>query len=74
MRGNGTGFYHFAMATAQGHKDYFASLAALEEDRLRLYADEASASLERQEEIEQSDEISFDEYLERYYSDQGCSD
>ena len=74
MRDNGTGFYHFAMATAQGHKAYFAALTALEDERLNLYTDEASASLRRQTEIESADEISFDEYLERYYSDQGCSD
>ena len=74
MRDNGTGFYHFAMAMAQGHKEYFAALTALEDERLRLYTEEATASLRRQKEIEDADDISFDEYIERYYSDQGCSD
>jgi len=74
MRDNGTGFYHFAMAMAQGHKEYFAALTALEDERLSLYTEEATASLRRQKEIEDADDISFDEYIERYYSDQGCSD
>jgi glutamate--cysteine ligase len=72
MRQSGTGFYHFAMNCAKGHKDYFAQLAALEDERLRIYADEAETSILKQAQTEQSDEISFDEYLEQYYSDQGC--
>ena len=74
MRDNGTGFYHFAMERAVGHKDYFASLTPLEGDRLSTYVDEAADSLNRQSEIEASDKISFDEYLKQYYSEQGCSD
>jgi glutamate--cysteine ligase len=74
MRDNGIGFYHFAMERAKGHKDYFASLTALDDERLRVYTEEAETSLARQAEIERSDEISFDEYLDRYYSDQGCPD
>lgn len=74
MRDNGVGFYHFAMERAEGHKEYFAALAALDDERLRVFTDEAEASLARQAAIEQADEISFDEYLRRYYSDQGCSE
>lgn len=74
MRSSGTGFFHFAMALAKSHKDYFAALAPLEPDRLRVYADEASASLARQAEIERSDEVGFDEYLAQYFSKQRCSD
>lgn len=74
MRDNDFGFYHFAMERARGHKEYFSSLTDLDDERLHLYTDEANASLARQAEVEQSDEISFDEYLERYYSDQGCRD
>ncbi len=74
MRDTGVGFYHFAMERAEGHKEYFAALAALDDERLRVYTDEAEASLARQAAIEQADEISFDAYLERYYSDQGCSE
>ena len=74
MRENGVGFYHFAMERAKGHKDYFESLTALDGERLRVYTEEAEASIAKQAEIEQADDISFDEYLEQYYSDQGCSD
>ncbi|MDG2375258.1 MAG: glutamate--cysteine ligase, partial [Woeseiaceae bacterium] len=74
MRENEIGFYHFAMERARGHKAYFQSLAALDDERLALYIDEASQSIKRQHEIEQSDAISFDEYLEKYYSEQGCAD
>ncbi len=62
------------MARAEGHKEYFAELGALEDERLQIYSDEATESIERQSAIETSDDISFDEYLERYYSEQGCSD
>ena len=74
MRDNGTGFYHFAMDCAVGHKDYFAALEPLEGDRLAIYSEEAAESLRRQAEIEASDTLSFDDYLEKYYSEQGCSE
>ena len=74
MRDKGTGFYHFAMDRAAGHKDYFAALAPLDGDRVAHYVDEASASIQRQAEIEASDTMSFDDYLKKYYSEQGCSD
>ena len=65
-------FYHFAMASANGHKEYFSEIEPLDSERLRVYEDEARASLERQQQIEMSDEISFEEYLENYYSQDGC--
>lgn len=74
MRQGGTGFFEFAMDCAKGHKEYFSALAALEQDRVRVYTDEADASLERQREIEASDKMSFDEYLEQYFTEQGCCD
>jgi len=72
MRLDGTGFFHFAMKCALGHKEYFSDLIHLTEDRLRLYENEAVESLERQRQIEAADEVSFDEYLEQYFSEQGC--
>jgi glutamate--cysteine ligase len=73
MRLDGTGFFHFAMKCALGHKEYFSDLVQLTEDRLRLYENEVVESVERNRNIEAADEISFDEYLEKYYSEQGCS-
>ena len=62
------------MNSAVGHKEYFAALAALEDDRLKVYTDEAAASVQRQREVEASDEIGFDDYLKQYFSEQGCCD
>ena len=72
LRQGETAFYHFAMASARGHKQYFSEIEPLEGDRLRVYEDEARISIERQKAIENSDEISFEEYLSNYYSQDGC--
>ncbi len=72
LRQDGTGFYHFAMKCALGHKEYFADLAKMSADRLQLYQNEAVESMERQREIEAADVIDFDEYLQQYFSEQGC--
>jgi glutamate--cysteine ligase len=72
LRQTGTAFYHFAMASAQGHREYFSEIEPLEGERLRVYEDEARESIKRQQDIEQSDEISFEEYLANYYSQDGC--
>jgi glutamate--cysteine ligase len=74
MRRNDTGFFHFAMDTARGHKEYFSALKPLEENRLQIYIDEAERSLEKQRQIEASDEMNFDDYLRQYFSEQGCCD
>jgi glutamate--cysteine ligase len=74
MREGNTGFYHFAMETARGHKEYFRELEPLDEQRLRIYTDEAARSVEKQRQIEASDDVDFDEYLRRYFSEQGCCD
>lgn len=72
MRRDGTGFFHFAMKCALGHKDYFSDLIEPNAERLQMYENEALESLERQRKIEESDEIGFDEYLQKYFSEQGC--
>lgn len=72
MRRDGTGFYHFAMKCALGHKDYFSDLIEPNAERLQMYENEALESLERQRKIEASDEVGFDEYLQKYFSEQGC--
>ena len=74
MRQVGAGFFDVAMDAASRHRDYFNALADIEEGRLRMYADEAVWSIARQRDIEQSDQFSFDDYLKRYYSEQGCCD
>jgi len=73
LRQNKTAFYHFAMAAARGHKEYFAEIEPLDDIRLDVYEGEARRSIERQHEIEKSDDINFEEYLANYYSQDGCS-
>lgn len=72
MRRENIGFYQFAMDRARGHRDYFEELVPLNDDRLALYTDEAALSIQRQREIEDADTIDIDEYLQQYFSDQGC--
>jgi hypothetical protein len=56
------------MACAVGHKQYFADLVALSTGRQQEFVSEADESLIRQREIEAADNISLDEYLERWFS------
>jgi len=53
---------------AKCHRDYFASIAPLEPERQGFFEREASESLQRQAAIEAADDISLDEYLDRYFS------
>jgi glutamate--cysteine ligase len=72
MRDENLGFFLFAMEAARRHKDYFLQLEPLGAERLAIYQQEAEESLRRQQEIEKADRIGFDEYLQNYYSEQGC--
>jgi len=63
-----SGFSEYALALARSHNDYFASLAPLRESRKAIFDEEVAESLLRQKQIEASDEISLDEYLQRYFS------
>jgi glutamate--cysteine ligase len=67
LRRSGSSFFEFALHTARCHRDYFASIAPLGEEREALLAKEASDSLLRQQAIEAADHISLDEYLQRYF-------
>lgn len=68
LRERDCGFFEFAMQAARGHKEYFQSIAPLAPERLAQFTDEAENSLIRQHEIETSDRISFDQYLENYFT------
>ena len=63
-----SGFFDFALQVARGHKEYFGNIAPLPGERALELEQEARLSLERQREIEASDEISFEEYLARYFA------
>ncbi|MEX2496465.1 MAG: glutamate--cysteine ligase [Woeseia sp.] len=68
LRESGGGFFNFAMAAAQGHRDYFRAQAPLEADRLLHLEHEARKSHRRQKEIEERDSISFEQYLANYFA------
>ena len=53
---------------AHGHRDYFAAINPMSKERHEEFSQEAKGSLERQNDIEAGDEISFDEYLENYFA------
>ncbi len=61
-------FFEFALDCAVGHQQYFASLAPLAPEQLQLFEREARESLERQDDIEASDTLEFDEYLANYFA------
>ena len=67
MRDRGESFYRFASRVSQIHEHFFRNLP-LSEAKQRFYAELAVKSLEDQQAMEAADEISFEQYLERYYS------
>ena len=61
-------FFEYALALSKSHSEYFASIAPLDSTRNAVFEKEAADSLARQQEIEAADDISLDEYLQRYFS------
>ncbi len=66
MRDRGEGFYHFARRMSEIHQHFFNNLP-LSENRERFFKDLALKSIEDQKALEAADEISFPEYLQRYF-------
>jgi glutamate--cysteine ligase len=69
LRSDDLSFFEFALACAEGHKQYFADLVPLAKKRGQEFTAEAADSLRRQKDIEASDSISLDEYLEEWFAD-----
>jgi glutamate--cysteine ligase len=67
MEENGESFFHFAMRKAVGHEKNFKS-DKLNEEKWRWFEDLASASLRHQQQIEESDSLSFDQFLAQYFA------
>ena len=61
-------FFEYALALAKSHSDYFACIAPMHTARMASFENEAAVSLLRQSEIETADEISLNEYLQRYFA------
>ena len=68
LRSENCSFFEFALSLAQGHRDYFAAITPLSDERHTQFAREASESVERQQAIEAGDNIGLDEYLATYFS------
>jgi glutamate--cysteine ligase len=60
-------FHYFAKRMSLKHNRYFRALD-LNPERRRHFAEASEASLRRQQEIETADDISFAEYLARYFA------
>jgi glutamate--cysteine ligase len=60
-------FFEYAFSVARSHRDYFAAITPLSDARQAEFEFEAKNSIQRQREIEASDNISLDEYLARYF-------
>lgn len=67
LRDAGESFYEFAMRKSHEHRGYFKE-HPLDADRWRDFKRAVRESIEEQHRIEQSDDVSFKEYLERYFS------
>jgi len=67
MRDRGESFYRFASRMSQIHEHFFRNLPLSEAKQL-FFADLALKSLEDQAALEAADEISFEQYLQRYYA------
>jgi len=61
-------FAEFALQTSMLHKAYFLDLYPPNERRLDEFKLEAETSLQRRDEIEAADTVSFDEFLVRYFA------
>ena len=69
LEDSGAGFFQFAHDMSGRHRDYFASIASIDDATQAAFRQEAIDSLQRQAEIEAGDSISLDEYLKRYFGD-----
>lgn len=66
MRENKEGFFDFALRMSKQHQDYFQQLV-LPPERLEWFGQLAENSLNKQEQIEASDQQNFAEYLADYF-------
>jgi len=67
MKNKEEGFYHFALRLSQQHKIFFDDYKLSEND-IEFYNAIVTSSVTKQKEIEKSDSITFEQYLENYFS------
>jgi len=63
-----TSFFEFARDLSRQYREYFLELPPIPRERLDSFEKETAESHLRQQEIEAADDISFDEFLSRYYA------
>ncbi|HET7203352.1 MAG TPA: hypothetical protein VFI92_08290, partial [Steroidobacteraceae bacterium] len=68
LRTNAESFFNFALRMSKVHQSYFKDLFSPNRARQEEFAAEAAESLEQQKRIEDTDSLSFDEYLQRYFA------
>jgi len=67
MADNKEEFYHFALRKSEEHQQWFAE-RPLAADKLSEFEVEARQSIEKQHEIERSDDIPFKTFLQNYFA------
>ncbi len=67
MRETKEGFYHFAQRMSEKHNHYFTQLA-LSEKRKNFFEEAAIESIKKQQQIEAADDLSFEDYLQKYFN------
>lgn len=68
LRTTGESFAQFALRMSRVHKAYFLDLYPPNEQRLAEFSAEAEESLERQAAIEAADDMTFDQFLSKYFA------
>ena len=68
LRDSDCSFFEFSLDVSRRHKAYFSSIAPMPPERAREIESEARESVQRQRDIEAVDDVSFEEYLARYFA------
>ena len=68
LRTTGESFAQFALRMSRVHKAYFLDLYPPNEQRLAEFSAEAEESLRRQAAIEAADDMTFDQFLAKYFA------
>ena len=66
MREHGEEYYHFARRMALQHQEYFHE-RELSAEKLEYFQQLANESIARQQQIENNDDLSFNDFLAQYY-------
>ncbi len=68
LRNTGKSIFEYAMQLSANYAEYFLAMPADMNPHHRSLSEESRESLKRQARIEAADDISFDDYLARYFS------